>query len=226
MREALNKAQKKGVSPKGTAIFPYLNKPDVKYDAEGVYTTALALEGDDIEEMEKRIAPILRAAKEAAETEGKKKRKKAKEADMPFRPELTRVDPESDEIPEETGRVLFRFKSKASGKRKDGSLWERKVALFDSKGKPMNALVGGGSVLKISYTLVPWVNPKLEYGVKLQLEAVQVITLGAMGGNQDAEGFGFGEEEGGFEADENDAPFDADDAGDPGAQPPEEDEDF
>ncbi len=89
------------------------------------------------------------------------------------------------------------FKSTASGtNKKTGKAWKRTIPLFDAKGAPMRKDVYGGSTLIVAFSASPWVNPKCEYGVKLQLEAVQVIDLVSTGGQRSASGFGFGEEEG------------------------------
>jgi len=178
-------------TPKGTAVFPYLNKPDTKFDAAGVYQTDLKLTGADAAKVQKVIDEALAEAKAEATKKGKEKKKQPKQADLPCRPEL-------DDDGDETGNVLFKFKSKASGvSAKTGKEWKRSIPLFDAKGKPITDLVYGGSTIIIAYVAMPWVNPKLEYGVKLAIEAVQVIELSqGGGGRRNASAFGFEEEEG------------------------------
>ena len=80
----------------------------------------------------------------------------------------------------------------------------------DAKGKPLTGetKVGGGSVIKVSYEVVPYYTAIAGAGVSLRLKAVQIIELKAYSGGGNAESYGFGEEEG-FEADDedNDPPF-------------------
>jgi len=55
--------------------------------------------------------------------------------------------------------------------------------------------VWGGTVGKVSYVIVPWYVPSLGFGVRLQIEAVQVINL-VTRGERSAEAYGFSAEEG------------------------------
>lgn len=191
-------------TPKGIAVYPYLNRPDTKFDADGVFKTDFKVSGDEAQ----FIIDLINEAQKEAEAEAKKKaadaKKKGKKvtpkaADLPF---FEACDDEGNE----TGEVVFRFKSKASGvSKKTGKRWKRTIPLFDAKGKPSKASVYGGSTLIIAFTAEPWVNPKCEFGVKLQLEAVQIIELvSGSGGNRNASAFGFGEEDGYEASDEDD----------------------
>ena len=193
---ATEKREKRTVhkSPKGVAIFPYLNKPDTKWKPEGEFKTKQRIPTDEAGD----LIELIEAAQEEAKAEAmvkakaKNKTKMVKAADLPFTAEL-------DESEEETGNTLFSFKSTASGvSKKTNKPWSRKLAVFDAKGKPFKKDIYGGSTLIIAFTAEPWVNPKFEYGVKLQMEAVQVIDLVSTGGGavRSASAFGFGEEEG------------------------------
>jgi len=182
-------------SPKGVAIFPYLNKADTKFDADGVYKVDLRVGGDEAEGLISTINETLAEA----EAEAKKKAAAAKKKGKKVTPKLAGLPffEACDEDGNETGEVVFRFKSKASGvSKKTGERWKRTIPLFDAKGKPSKAFVYGGSVLIVAFTAEPWVNPKMEYGVKLQLEAVQIIDLVTGGGQRSASRFGFSQQEG------------------------------
>lgn len=185
-------------TPKGTARFPDLNKPDTKFKAEGEFKVGMIFDDAGLEHIKGIIKEVLTIAKAEATARARKAGKEAKRADLPVRPEMKKVGPEEYEA---TGRTVVNFKSTASGKRQDGTSWERKIPLFDAKGKPTDVLVSGGSTLRVAYKAVPWVNPKCEYGVKLQIEAVKVIEL-VQYGERSADAYGFDEEEEGYEAPE------------------------
>jgi hypothetical protein len=174
------------VTPKGTARWPKINKPDTKFDEDGVYTVDLILEGKDSEALIEQITKIRDEGYKEFCT--KEKKAKLKLADLPFKAE-------EDDAGNETGRTVFRFKLKAKGKSKDGSKYDRKVAIFDAKGKPTKAEVWGGSGIKVSYEPRPWFVAMHGVGVSLQLRAVQIIDL-VTKGSGDSKSFGFGEEDG------------------------------
>jgi hypothetical protein len=189
-------------SPKGTARYPYLNKPDTKFDADGVFKTDLVLSADDAETVDEVIQETLAEAAEMAKRQAAAAKKKGKKQ-TPKESDLPRAEVLDDDG-EETGEVAFRFKSKASGvSQKTGKRWSRTMPLFDAKGRPSKANIYGGSVIKVAFTAVPWVNPKCEYGVKLQMEGVQIIELVSGGGQKSASALGFGEEDG-YVADDED----------------------
>jgi len=155
----------KGVSPKGVAQYPWLVKPDTRYDADGVFKTGLILPGDaeTTKEFMDKFRDIF------VEEYGQKKLSKA---NLPF------------DIDEETGDVVFKFKSKS------------RPRLFDSKGNPIQRAselkIGGGTVIKISYSAKTY-DTGSNTGVTCYLNAVQIIDLVEYkSGNE------FGEEEGSF----------------------------
>lgn len=211
-------AEKKKVerfmSPKGTASYPYLTKPDTKFKPDGEYKVSLIVDGDDASKAidfltEQHKAAVAKAKKENAG-------KRVKEGALPF-------------IENDDGTVTFKFKLKAKVTPKKGAPFEQKPALFDAKGTPLvgEPKVGSGSVIKVSYEVVPYYTAIAGAGISLRLKAVQIIELKEYSGGGTAKSYGFGEEEG-FEADEEDTPpFDADEptAGGDGDDE-DEDEDF
>jgi hypothetical protein len=89
---------------------------------------------------------------------------------------------------------------------------EYKPGLYDSKNKPLpeGTVIGGGSQIRVNVS--PFVYEGVGGGVKLYLNAVQVIKLERGGGNGVSP---FDEEDGGYEAkDEPKSPFDPDAAED------------
>lgn len=172
------------VTPKGTAQYPYLTKPDTKFNPDGEYKISLEL--DDPAQISTLTSFLdeqheLSVAKAKEENKGKK----IKEGDVPY------------SLNEETGKVTVRFKLKAKVSPKNGDPFEQKVALFDAKGAPLGSKVsiGGGSKVKVAYELIPYYTAIAGAGVSLRLRAVQVIDLVeySSGG---AGAFGFGEEDG------------------------------
>lgn len=110
----------KFVSPKGTAGYPKLTRPDTKFKAEGEYSTSLT--------MGKKIAAPLIATIEEAYVEEFGQKAVAK-ANYPFK--------EDDE-----GNVTFKFKSKNKPKIYDAA--GKPIKNTDE----LN--VGSGSVLKVA----------------------------------------------------------------------------
>lgn len=189
----------------GIAVWPHLTRPDTKFKDEGEYHTKLRIDAEVAEPLIEQFEEMQQA--EMKEVQKKKKGKRAKAADLPIQPEY------DSETGEETGYYIARAAMKASGKsKKTGKNWERKVPLFDGRGKPLPSKVRiySGSELILAIEARAWSNPKAEVGVKLYLEAVQVIK--AVGGSgASASKFGFGAVEG---AEDIEVPEDEDTDGD------------
>ena len=197
------------VTPRGTAIYPKLNKPDTKFAAEGVYETKLKFSPDaedavigkksatwaevkaQIDENQEKFLAQKKA--ELAKGDGKAKNKAKTIESVEWG-----VEPDVDDEGDETGLIVVKAKMKASGTSKDGSTWTRAPKLFDAKGKPMSAdkAIWGGSVLKAAGKVVPYYNAKDNVvGSTFYLEGVQVLEL-VSGQGREAGDFGFGEEDG------------------------------
>lgn len=190
-------------TPAGIAKFPFLNKPDTKFKAEGEFTCKLILSAEDAQPLIERIDAQLEAAwadYQEAETNAAK-RKKMKRADPPY---AAVVD---ETTGDETGDFEFRFKlpGQVTYKKgpKAGKTVKNTVKLFDARKKeihPDSCQIGGGSTLKINYYFFPYNSPVVGVGVVLRLRAVQVLELVEFGAGGD---YGFDEEEGGFEGDDS-----------------------
>ncbi|MBH3383811.1 DUF2815 domain-containing protein [Pseudomonas juntendi] len=194
-------------SPRGIFRYPALTKPDFGTDEypklDGEYKVTLILTQEEAAPFLAKLEPLHEAAIANGREEFKKlkieARKKLK--DVTVQPLYTEEYDKETEEP--TGRLFFNIKMAASGKsKKDGSVWTRKPALFDAKGKPMLKVpdIWGGTEGKVSFEVAPYFIPGTALaGIKLRLNAVQVIELRS-GGNKSAGEYGFGEEEGGFDA--------------------------
>lgn len=181
------------VTPAGAAVYPHINRPDTKFKAEGEFHTKLRIPADKAKDLVRLIDARMEEAKKLPELV--KARKNNPKKPIPENTPYSMVVDE--ETGEETGDVEFTFKSKASGvSKKTGKEWSRKVKLFDAKKKPVTEDVWGGSTIKVAFVpSVYFINAKVGYGVKLNLEAVQVIDL-VTGSGGTADQYGFGEEEG------------------------------
>jgi len=207
-------------SPKGIAIYPHVNEPEVKFNANGVYDIKLALDGSAadtkallsqidrifdanvVEALETVKADIAKAGKARPlnKTPGIDTNKlpgeiAPKVADKPYQMEL-------NDQGEPTGRVVIKAKMNAQYTAKKGpnagQVVKVRPELFDSKGKPVDpkaVKVWGGSECRIRMSLVPFFTG-IGAGVSLQLKAVQIVKLS---NGRDATAYGFSEEEGGFE---------------------------
>ena len=162
-------------TPKGIAQYPWLSKPDTKFNEEGVYKVDLIIPKAD-------AIPLLKQINEVFAENVDKETKRAKGQDVvkakpPYWEEL-------DDAKQPTGNVVLRLKSKY------------KPAVFDAKGIPMvDSNIWGGSELKVNGTIAPYFTSIIGAGVSLRLSAVQVIQY-VEGGSGGAEGFGFKEEVG------------------------------
>ncbi|CAB4138884.1 single-stranded DNA-binding protein [uncultured Caudovirales phage] len=179
-------------TPAGIAQYPYLTKPDTKFNPDGEYKISVEIPGaaaqDIVTFLDEQFAASVAKAKK--ENPGKK----IKEGDVPY------------SVNDDTGKVTVRFKLKAKVTPKQGDPFEQRPALFDAKGKPIgpDAKIGGGSKVKVAYELVPYYTAIAGAGVSLRLKAVQVIDLVEFSGGASSEAYGFGEEEG-YEAEDTPA---------------------
>jgi hypothetical protein len=201
-------------SPKGIANYPWLNKPDTKFNAAGVYRVKITIPAEEAEtfktfldaqydagvkeEIEKAYQKALiktpKLARQAFES-------KVKLADKPYKMAI-------DDTGEETGDLEISFKSNASFiDKKSGETVPLTVRLFDAKGKPTKALIGGGSTIKVAYQIISFPPAAFGTGISLRMQAVQVIDLQTYGGGGSGESFGFGQEEGFEDSGESNSPF-------------------
>lgn len=196
------------VTPKGTAKFPYLNKPDFKFKPDyGEYKTALILSAADaapyIKMADDSLAEALADPKfvaaikaRAVENKALKAKNKDELGKVPQNLPYTMLTDE--ESGEETGEVEFKFSTAAGGKnKKSDEVWTRKLKLFDAKKKPVTENIWSGTQMKVAFSVGPYfINAKVGGGSKFYLEAVQVIDLVSGGDGKTADGYGFGEEDG------------------------------
>lgn len=167
------------VTPKGQLVYPHLSKPDTKFDRDGVYRTVLRIENDAegkafVEQIETLVDNFVNSLGP----------KKVKRAPLPIKEN------------EEDGTIEITLKCKAKGIRSDGTTWEQKPKIFDSKGTPFEpeGVIWGGTVAKISFAPSLYNVAAIGAGISLRLKAVQIIDLVKGGSSSDT--YGFTEEEG------------------------------
>tara|TARA_S200002703_G_scaffold158622_2_gene169507 strand:- start:1690 stop:2313 length:624 start_codon:yes stop_codon:yes gene_type:complete len=181
----------KYTTPKGVAQYPYLDKPDTKFNPQGDYKLNLVLDKKNAKELMSLVDNEIDKKFVAVSKEVKGKR--VKKADPPYLFEM-------DDDGNETGNIVFKLKQKAEITSKTGKTINMKVRLFDAKGKPLNDVaVWGGSLVKCAGSLMPYYTPTLGVGVSMKLAACQVIDL--VTSDSSADTFGFNEEDG-YEAEQ------------------------
>lgn len=178
------------VSPAGTAQYPHLTRADTKFNPDGEYKTKLEIPaGEETNKLVAFLDEQFDAAVEHAKAQNAGK--KIKIGELPYT------------INEDTGTVTVNFKLKAKGKTKDGVEFEQRPALFDAKGKALHDVnVGGGSVMKIGYEVIPYYTAIAGASITLRLKAAQILKLVEYSGGASAGAYGFGQEEG-YEAEDN-----------------------
>ena len=157
-------SQTTNISEIGEAIYPHLNKPDVRFSEAGEYKVTLKVAKSDATAMLKLYNSAIEDALKLAEQNHKGKG--IKNAPKPFT--------------EEDKFVFFKFKMKATGvNQKTKEKFSQRPQLFDAKKNPipLSTLIWGGSKMRVAYNLVPYYTPMLGAGITARLKAVQVISL-------------------------------------------------
>lgn len=157
-------SQTTNISEIGEAIYPHLNKPDVRFSEAGEYKVTLKVAKSDATAMLKLYNSAIEDALKLAEQNHKGKG--IKNAPKPFT--------------EEDNYVFFKFKMKATGvNQKTKEKFSQRPQLFDAKKNPipLSTIIWGGSKMRVAYNLVSYYTPMLGAGITARLKAVQVIEL-------------------------------------------------
>ena len=139
------------VSPAGIAVYPWLNKPDTKFDADGVFSVKLIFDKAATKKISDVVKPLMNGGK-----------------NNPIKPEL-------DDQGQKTGNYLVNFKMKAHIRKKDGDSFDQTPILSDKLGNRMQQIIAGGSTLKIKYQAIPY--DGMGGGVSLRMKEVRVLDL-------------------------------------------------
>lgn len=186
--------KKNQTSPKGLARWAHVTVPNTKFDSDGVFSIELVVSETEAEALKAQLQPMAKEYLDrllAEEKDGKKKAKlKALAMQLP-------IAEDTDENGEPNGKFVIKFKSKASYTDKDDVKHEKRILLFDAKGKQVEGVrIGNGSTVKVGYYPSGWAMLATgKYGIRLDLKAVQILDLVEYSGG-DASSFGFESEEG------------------------------
>lgn len=157
------------VTPRGTAVYPWLNRPDTKFSDDGEFKVTLKIPAEEAQDLISKLDKMLDDYQK--EQSGKDAKVGRYTANAPYEEEM-------DDNGNLTGNYLFKFKQKAKVHTKDGRTIDMKVALFDASRTPTQAQVGGGSELKVAATVWPYVMPATKtVGLSLRPSAVQILSL-------------------------------------------------
>jgi hypothetical protein len=197
-------------TPKGKAVYPWLTVPDTKFKADGEYKIDLILTPEEADDIIKQLDAMV-DEQYAKTTKGMKPAQIERVfKHYPYKDEVV-TDEEGEET--ETGNLQFAFRSNAFFmNKKTNEKVDLKPKLADGQGNwiKTKVRVGTGSLVKVNFTPKTWemdgkmlIEKKQQkiktVGVKMYINAVQIIELVEFGGAS-AEEMGFGAEEGGFDA--------------------------
>nr|DAR13259.1 MAG TPA: DNA helix destabilizing protein [Caudoviricetes sp.] len=183
-----------GVTPKGSLLFPHIYEPETYEGKDVGFTVNIKFDQKETDALIAVIDKELEKAKHSIKL--KPGQKWSAEPFLGYRED-------------KDGDIIFKFKANSHYTTKSGETHKVTIPVFDAHGKPIKdpLSIGNGTIAKVAYTLVPYWISKVVNGIKLRLDAVQIIDLKEYG-EKDAKGYGFGEEEG-FSApeEEDDSPF-------------------
>lgn len=216
------------VSPPGIAIWPRLNEPDTKFDADGQFTAKLAMEEGE-ERTQEFVRKLEGIRDEAFKAWASENPKKAKSKSSP--PKIVPVfRTEEDDEGDETGRITFNFKMKhkVTAKATKKVYYLRPQILNGRKETLKNPPnIGGGSTLKVSFEVNPYFNEKdKEFGLSLRLVAVMILKLVEFGQGSAGNDFGDEDEDEFEDIQDGEAKPDKDDDSDDDSDDEDGDEDF
>lgn len=176
------------VTPKGTAMWAYLDKPEEFNGTVVGYTITFVPSKEDADKLISQLDEVLEEAKQ--NDERFKGRKWAAEPLMGYKEDAD-------------GNIVFKFKQKVSYVDKKGQTHKLGVRIFDSVGNPIDpkkTIIGNGSIIRVAFTPTPFNVNKSVNGLSLRLQAVQVLKLEEYK-KQDStkmDSFGFSEVANGF----------------------------
>jgi hypothetical protein len=200
------KDYQKGTTAPGVLVFPKISAPDFRFEAEfGEFNCLLDLEGAPAADLVKLIDSTFET-EYGFECEEKGKVSVDEDGNTVYglkkydgRPYGPATDKDKEVIP---GVTRFRFKRKAGGRmgpksKSPGKIWGCEIPIFGASGDiPVTEEVWGGSKAIVAFQLQPWWTASLGFGIKLSIEAVQILELVSSNGARTATAFGFESTEG------------------------------
>jgi hypothetical protein len=189
-------------TPKGVFKYTHLNKPDTRYDSDGVFSVSVVFDKDDpkvkkmLAALDKLHAEAGEAAEEAwAEIKPAAKKKLAqKKITEPML--MDYYEEELDDNDEPTGNIVMRFKTKSQfTSKKTGKIVKKVVPFYDGKGQMIHdkkrPLVYGGTTGFVDFGTSPVFIPSSgEAYLAFYLNSVMIsklVTSGSAGGGWEAD---------------------------------------
>lgn len=169
------------VSPLGEAQWPFLQTPDTKFNADGVYRVNMVFDKTpEVMKFIDNLEKILDEYNTEAQTVERKK--------------VSLVKPVYEET--DDGKILMKFKQNAKIIPKDRSKdpIDVKIACFDKYNRPLDpdVKIGNGSKCKIAFVPAGYYQASARaVGLTLRIVAVQVRELVTYGDASDGATFGF-----------------------------------
>ncbi|MBK1871546.1 hypothetical protein [Taklimakanibacter albus] len=159
------------ISPRGEAAdFPWIHEADTKYNADGLFHTALALSGELAESFKKEIAAAAEAGHAEVTKDMTPGERKKYSVYYPFEAEV-------DKDGNETGRTWFNFKQNHIIETKAGERKEIEIVVHDAADKPIKGVkIFNGDEIRILYKPRPTKMTGLKQaGCRLDFAKVQLI---------------------------------------------------
>jgi hypothetical protein len=169
-------------TPRGRTEWAKLWTPDTKFNVDGEYGTKLVMDNSDATEIMAMLDTAHALAIDAAVEETGKPRAKVRVTD-PY------------DVNAETGDVTIKLKLKAKVTTKQGTTFEQKPIVVDSKRQPITKEIPlwNGSLVRIGFQIIPYYTALAGAGLSLRMRSVQVIE--ALAGSNEAASI-FEDEEG------------------------------
>ena len=155
-------------TPVGELVYPWLTKPDTRYDPDGLFQTKLLLPFE--------LAQPLIAKLEAVLTDFVQQQDIKKQNSYGVAPVY---EDELDDDGNPTGNVLFKLKMKHRVTPKEGDSFEQTpVVVHANDGSAVEQPVYGGTMARIKGQIAPYaIASSRMFGVSLRLKSVQVHEL-------------------------------------------------
>lgn len=150
-------------TPKGKAVYPKLDKPDTKFNDDGLWSCRLHVSEADYNTFKLQVDDVVeRAYKAECASHGK---------------ELPRANNTPIRVTDEGDYEIY-AKQVAKKSTRNGVL-EFSVPLYDSAVKVIEERpkVGSGSTVRMSVEIFPWYVSSQGFGYSLRLKAVQILDL-------------------------------------------------
>lgn len=182
------------VTPKGRASWPYLHEPfKNKKDGSTSFKCDLIFPVEEAESLATELNQFYNEEFEKALDKAKKSKIPREARELRESVKKLPIIKERDEEDQLTGNAVLKSKS------------NKKPMVVDAQGNPFTGKIGAGSIVRLSVSPSFWGPLDERCGVKLWLNAVQVIELvewGAYGGPKSFEETGFDIVEDGYVAEE------------------------